>query len=78
MKNQKQNGQHYIINFGKIDGDGAFPCPKCGIMISPDDEKDEVYTIENTIIDNDKELKELHIKCKKCNSVVRLVGFQSE
>ncbi|MEM2440278.1 MAG: hypothetical protein QW493_03580 [Candidatus Bathyarchaeia archaeon] len=64
----------YKIDLTKIDGDGAFPCPGCGVTISPDDESDEVYEIANTIVKG-TELAELVLHCKKCGSIIRLVGF---
>jgi ribosomal protein S27AE len=65
----------YTIDLTKIDGDGAFPCPKCGTVISPEDETEEVYKIVDTKIIND-ELVELVIKCGKCGSNTKLTGFQ--
>ncbi|RLI43384.1 hypothetical protein DRO59_01200 [Candidatus Bathyarchaeota archaeon] len=64
----------YTVDLTKIDGDGAFPCPKCGEIISPDDESEEVYTILETKVKGD-ELAELILMCKKCGSKIRLVGF---
>jgi len=64
----------YTVDLTKIDGDGAFPCPKCGVIISPDDESEEVYTILETKVKGDK-LAELILMCKKCGSKIRLVGF---
>ncbi|RJS68873.1 hypothetical protein CW693_03660 [Candidatus Bathyarchaeota archaeon] len=64
----------YTVDLTKIDGDGAFPCPKCGAIISPDDESEEVYTILETKVKGDK-LAELILMCKKCGSKIRLVGF---
>jgi len=64
----------YMIDLTKIDGDGAFPCPKCGTIISPDDETEEVYTIVETKVKND-ELAELVLMCNKCGSKIRLIGF---
>jgi len=66
----------YTIDLTKIDGDGAFPCPKCGAMISPDDETEEVYTILKTKVKND-ELAELTLTCNKCRSKIKLKGFLS-
>ena len=66
----------YTIDLTKIDGDGAFPCPKCGAMISPDDETEEVYTILKTKVKND-ELAELTLTCNKCRSKIKLTGFLS-
>jgi len=67
----------YTIDLTKIDGDGAFSCPKCGSMISPDDETEEVYQIIETKVKND-ELAELTLACNKCGSTIRLVGFLSQ
>ena len=67
----------YIIDLTKIDGDGAFPCPKCGTIISPDDETEEIYEIVQTRVKND-ELAELTLMCNKCGSTIRLVGFLSQ
>jgi len=67
----------HTVDLTKIDGDGAFPCPKCGTMISPDDETDETYQIVETKIKND-ELTELVLTCNKCGSAIRLVGFMSQ
>lgn len=65
----------YTIDLTKIDGDGSFPCPKCGTVISPEDESEKVYKIVNTKVIND-ELVELVIVCDNCGSNVRLTGFQ--
>ena len=63
----------YTIDLTKIDGDGAFPCPRCGSVISPDDTTDETYTVEPKV-ENDQ-VTELAIVCKKCGTTIRLVGF---
>ncbi|HYB68965.1 MAG TPA: hypothetical protein VEC97_05410 [Candidatus Acidoferrales bacterium] len=67
----------YTVDLTKIDGDGAFPCPKCGSIISPDDESEENYQIVNTKVRND-ELAELVVMCKKCGITIKLVGFLSQ
>lgn len=64
----------YTIDLTKIDGDGAFPCPKCGSIISPDDETEENYQIVDTKVKND-ELAELILLCNKCGSTIKLTGF---
>jgi len=64
----------YTIDLTKIDGDGAFPCPKCGTIISPDDETEDVYQIVETRVKDD-ELAELILMCTKCGSTIKLVGF---
>jgi len=67
---------NYTIDLTKIDGDGAFPCPKCGTIISPDDETEEAYQIVETRVKDD-ELAELVLMCNKCGSTIKLVGFLS-
>jgi len=65
----------YMIDLTKIDGDGSFPCPKCGTVISPEDETEQVYKIVDTKVIND-ELVELVIMCSECRSNIKLTGFQ--
>jgi rubrerythrin len=67
----------YTIDLTKIDGDGAFPCPKCGTMISPDDETDDMYQIVETKVKKD-ELAELILTCNKCGTTIKLTGFMSQ
>ncbi len=63
------------IDLTQIDGDGSFPCPKCGTVISPEDESEQVYKIVATKVIND-ELVELTIMCSNCKTNVKLTGFQ--
>jgi predicted RNA-binding Zn-ribbon protein involved in translation (DUF1610 family) len=65
------------IDLTKIDGDGAFPCPKCGILISPDDETEETYQIVETVVKDD-ELAELILTCNKCGTKIKLTGFMPQ
>jgi predicted RNA-binding Zn-ribbon protein involved in translation (DUF1610 family) len=67
----------YTVDLTKIDGDGAFPCPKCGTIISPDDESEETYQIVQTKVKDD-ELAELMLTCRRCGSTIKLVGFLSQ
>jgi hypothetical protein len=69
------NGAIHSVDLAQIEGDGSFPCPKCGTMISPEDETEEVYTIVDTKVAND-ELVELVIACGTCGTHIRLTGFQ--
>ncbi|MCZ2856606.1 MAG: hypothetical protein O2U62_05895 [Candidatus Bathyarchaeota archaeon] len=64
----------FEVDITQIDGDGDFPCPKCGVMISPEDETETVYKIVDTRVKN-QTLEELVILCNKCGSKIRLVGF---
>jgi len=66
----------YVVDLTKIEGDGSFPCPKCGALISPDDETETVYTIVETKM-RGEELEELIIRCNICGSKIRLTGFLS-
>ena len=64
----------FKVDITQIEGDGNFPCPKCGVMISPDDETETVYKIINTQVKK-QNLEELVLLCNKCGSKIRLVGF---
>ncbi len=86
MKIKNKNGENkmmdkqskqalFEIDLTTIEGDGAFPCPKCGMHISPEDETEENYKIVDTRVVND-ELVELVVTCGKCGSTIRLTGFQ--
>lgn len=62
------------LDLTKIEGNGDFACPKCGAMISPEDESEEVYTIIEEKVKDDI-LEELVIQCNKCSCQIRLTGF---
>lgn len=64
----------YKADLTEIQGDGDFQCPKCGAIISPDDETDEAYCILEKKFGN-KYLDELIIQCQKCKSEIWLTGF---
>ena len=66
----------FEVDLTKIQGEGDFPCSNCGIIISPEDETDEVYQVIETKL-NDQALEELVIRCNKCGSLLRLVGFSA-
>ena len=76
MKKLEKKTSPYIVNLVSIDGDGTFPCPKCGAAISPDDNSEENYKILDTKVIND-ELAELLIECGKCRSAIKITGFQA-
>jgi len=75
-KTMSKKGLIYTVDLTEIEGDGAFPCPKCASVISPEDETEEVYKIVDTKIVND-ELVELVIICGNCGSNIKLTGFQA-
>jgi predicted RNA-binding Zn-ribbon protein involved in translation (DUF1610 family) len=74
-KTTAKKSEAYTIDLTKIEGDGSFPCPKCGTVISPEDESEQYYKIIDTKVIND-ELVELVIECGKCGSNIKLTGFQ--
>jgi predicted RNA-binding Zn-ribbon protein involved in translation (DUF1610 family) len=72
---QSQNAV-FKVDITQIEGDGDFPCPKCGVVISPDDKTEVVYKIIDTKVKRQtNHLEELVILCNKCESKIRLVGF---
>jgi len=64
----------FTIDLAKIEGKGDFPCPSCGVNISPEDETENVYAIVETKVRGES-LEELVILCNKCGCKIRLVGF---
>jgi MinD superfamily P-loop ATPase len=62
------------LDLTKIQGDGDFPCPNCGIIISPEDETEDVYTILEEKFKGEV-LEEIVIKCNKCLHQIHLTGF---
>ena len=66
--------QAYKIDLTKIDGNGDFPCPKCGSIISPNETKEETYSILEPKV-NSHGLEELVISCKMCEAHIHLTGF---
>ena len=75
MKNLEEKDSAYRINLVNIEGNGSFPCPKCGKTISPEDGTEENYTVMDTEVINE-ELAELVIACVKCGSTIKITGFQ--
>jgi len=66
----------FLLDLTRIDGDGSFPCPKCGSVISPEDESEKSYKIVNTKVLNDQ-LVELVVECSHCGTTVKLTGFEA-
>ncbi len=76
MKKQAiKKGKRCTLDLTTIEGEGSFPCPTCGTMISPDDESEEIYKIVDTKVVG-TELAELVIQCGTCSTVIRVTGFQ--
>ena len=75
MGSQKlQRIKRYTVDLRKTKGEGDVKCPKCGVVISPDDETEEVYTILDTVMDGDR-LDRIVLQCFKCLSRIDLTGF---
>jgi ribosomal protein S27AE len=71
MKKLDKKDSAYEVDKTSIKDDESFSCPKCGMIISPDDESEENYQIVDTKVVND-ELAELVIVCGKCKSTIKL------
>jgi phage terminase large subunit GpA-like protein len=66
--------QSHILDLTQIDGNGEFLCPECGNRISPDDYKEEDYSILEIKMQTES-LNEVIIQCKKCETTIHLTGF---
>ena len=64
----------YQVNLAELQGEGDFLCPSCGVVISPEDETEDVYKILDTKVSGE-DLEELVIQCNHCKSKIRLIGF---
>lgn len=64
----------YQVDLKELQGEGDFPCPGCGVVISPEDETEDVYVILGTKV-NGEDLEELVIRCNQCKSKIRLRGL---
>jgi hypothetical protein len=64
------------LDLTKIDGNGDFPCPACGVTISPEDESEDVYVILEEKVVGDV-LEEMVIQCNKCKCRIKLTGFSA-
>jgi len=40
-KGMTKKSVSYTIDLTQIEGDGSFPCPECGTVISPEDEQNK-------------------------------------
>ena len=64
----------YNIDLTKLEGKGDFLCPCCSILISPDDETKEIYSILEAKVRDDN-LENLLIQCNNCSNKILLTGF---
>jgi len=67
----------FRIDLNNIEGSGDFPCPSCGVIISPDDDSEKTYKIINIETYEDGSLKTLTLLCKKCSATIILNGFEA-
>ena len=67
--------RRFQIDLRKIEGEGEFPCPVCGEIISPDDESCVTYDILEVRMSKDNNIDEIVIQCKICGSLIHLTGF---
>ena len=64
------------VDLKSIEGEGEFPCPSCGAVISPDDDSEKTYKIVDMETFDDGTLKTLTIVCRKCRNTIVLEGFE--
>jgi hypothetical protein len=69
-----KHSETYKLDITEIEGNGDFPCPKCGTAISPDDETETTYTLVEAKVKN-QILQEILIRCNKCTRQIQLTGF---
>lgn len=67
----------YVIDLTRIDGAGDFQCPRCGAVISPEDETETTYSIQEVKMKENEQLEKLIIKCNNCESIIHITGFAS-
>jgi predicted RNA-binding Zn-ribbon protein involved in translation (DUF1610 family) len=77
QKEEKRETKQLLVSeldLTEIQGNGDFPCPNCGAIISPEDETEDVYTILEEKPEGEV-LEELLVQCNKCSRRIRLTGF---
>lgn len=73
----KKTSTVYVVDLTKIEGNGDFLCPQCGAVISPEDETETAYIIQEVKMKKNDQLEELIIKCNNCESIIHITGFTS-
>ena len=63
------------IDLLELEGKGDFLCHRCKAKISPDDETENVYSVLEAIVRNDR-LENVLVQCNNCSSKILLTGFQ--
>jgi len=69
--------RRFRIDLTKIEGDGEFHCPSCGITISPDDYSGLTYSILDVKTKADGRVEEVIVQCGRCGSIISLDGFDA-
>jgi len=69
--------RRFGIDLTKIEGDGEFHCPACGITISPDDYSGLTYNILDVKTKVDGRVEEVIVQCGRCGSIICLDGFDA-
>ena len=65
----------YTVDLRAVEGEGAFPCPRCRTVIAPDDLSEESYTVIGVKENGEGFMEEMTIQCLQCKSEIRLIGF---
>ena len=71
----KSTSTVYVVDLTRIEGDGDFFCPHCQAIISPEDETETTYAIQEVKMQKDEQLEELVIRCNNCKSIIHITGF---
>lgn len=64
----------FQVDLTTIEGNGEFPCPNCGILISPDDFSEETYSVLS-MSEDENNLESMTLQCNECESIITLNGF---
>ena len=65
----------FRIDLTAIEGEGEFPCPTCGTIISLDDQSSVIYEIREIETSADGTLQGATIQCRRCGSMIQIEGF---
>ena len=67
----------FRVDLAKTNTKGAFLCPSCGNLISPNDCTEKTYSILEIKMSLG-EIEEIIICCKACGSKIYLAGFPKD
>jgi len=65
----------YVVDVEKLkNNSGAFPCPKCSTIISPDDTSGRTYKLgEDLKMSKNGDVISLNLTCNSCDSEITLL-----